>query len=71
MPTTTPEETAACLIAENFSIEQYEHIQEIRRARLKTFEGTGVPALIKAAQELVDFGEKVLKLMREANDIKT
>lgn len=64
--TTTPEETAAILVQENFTVEKYQHLQDLRKARLKKWEGTGVQALINAEKELIAFGEEVIKLMQEA-----
>lgn len=60
----TPEETAADLKARNFPVEQYEEIQERRNYRLQFWKEKGIQALIDKEQELVNFGEKVLSLLR-------
>ncbi len=61
-----PEETAKILVAEGFPVERYEEVQAHRRTRLRTFEEHNVMTLIKAEEELIAFGEEVLRLMREA-----
>jgi hypothetical protein len=61
----TPEQSAKELIAMNFPIEKYEQLQSRRRERLKYWQEQGVQVLIEKETELVEYGEKVLKLLKE------
>lgn len=60
------EETAKYFIEINFPIEKYQNIQEQRKKRLVLWKQHNIKALIKSEQELIDFGENVLKCMKKA-----
>ncbi|NJO64013.1 MAG: hypothetical protein HC836_39300 [Richelia sp. RM2_1_2] len=61
-----PNVTAKTLIKENFSIEYYKKVQARRRERLANWQKYKNTVLIKKEEELIEFGEKVLELMRIA-----
>lgn len=60
----TPEQTAKDLIEENVSIETYESVQNRRLERLKLWKERNVQPLIEKETELVEFGEKVLAILK-------
>lgn len=62
----TPEEAAKRLVEEKFPIEEYEKVQARRRERLEIFQRHEVAYLIEKEKELIEFGEKVLELMKKA-----
>jgi len=62
----SPEQTAKELIKINFPIEKYEELQSRRKTRLKYWQEQGFQVLIDKETELVEFGEKVLTLMKVA-----
>jgi hypothetical protein len=71
MPDITPEQSAKELIEMKFSVERYEQLQFRRKERLKYWQEHGVQVLIEKETELVEYGEKVLSLMKkvyERND---
>lgn len=59
-----PADSAQLLIENGLSIEEYESLQAARAARIETFRRHGVEELIRRSQELFDYGEKVLAIMR-------
>lgn len=61
----TPENAARYLIEEEFTIEQYQEIQDRRKERLAFWKSRDLDALIKTETALIEFGEKVLKLLKE------
>lgn len=61
----TPEEVAANLKNSNFSLELYEEIQQRRLYRLQFWKDRKIQSLVDREQELVDFGEKVLSLLKK------
>lgn len=62
----TPEQTAKELIEINFPIEKYEELQDRRKTRLMYWKEHGIQPLIDNETELIEFGEKVLTLLKEA-----
>ncbi len=65
----TPAELAEELLNENVSLEHYQEIQDRRKERLTLWKARNIQALIKAEQELVDYGEEVIKFMKEDNGL--
>lgn len=62
----TPEQTAKELIKMKFPISEYEKLQSRRNERLKCWQEHAIQKLIDGEKELIEFGEKVLSLMKEA-----
>ena len=60
----TPEQSAKELIEINFPIEKYEKLQSRRNERLKYWNEQGLQVLINNEKELVEYGEKVLTLLK-------
>lgn len=63
-------ETAYRLHKSGFQVRKYEELQAIRNERLKRFEEIGIPALIQAEKELIEFGERVIGGMKLLNLLK-
>lgn len=61
----TPQEAAKDLIEDNFPIEKYQELQDHRKNRLVRFKEYGIEVLIKTEEQLIEHGEKVLKLLKE------
>lgn len=61
-----PKKTALELLGINFTPEMYENgVQTQRKRRLETFKKANVKVLIDMEEELIAFGEKVIKIMKE------
>ena len=61
----TPEESAKELIKIDFPIEDYEELQARRSERLNYWKLQNIPVLIEREEELFEYGEKVLTLLRK------
>lgn len=61
-----PEKTAKELHAIGFTPEMYQNgVQADRKRRLETFKKSKVKVLIEMEESLIEFGEKVMDIMRE------
>lgn len=65
-----PQETVAFLRKEGFTLQDYEEVQGARLKRMKTWKERNIEFMIQGEQELIDFGEEVIRLFKEESPDK-